>query len=98
MKHPKPTRDADDAYLEFLRGQTCCVYACADPGEPHHLKTRGSGGPDYAAVPMCRRHHTEIHFIGRNAFEAKHYKMDLAQANADYLAAFLRHMRERFQW
>jgi len=40
----------------------------------HHLTTRGSGGNDHAwnLMPLCFKHHTEIHKIGLLKFISKY--------------------------
>ena len=48
--------------------------------DPHHVTTRGAGGPDAEnLVPLCRFHHSELHQMGRIAFELK-YNIDLKGA------------------
>lgn len=41
---------------------------------PHHLKTVGSGGDDVAenVVPLCQKHHIEIHASGISAMARKY--------------------------
>lgn len=39
------------------------------PVDPHHVKTRGAGGSDLLAVPLCRVHHVEVGFRGSNTFQ-----------------------------
>lgn len=68
-------------YREWIRKYPCpvCIrqgtlYSFIDPFyrtiDPHHIKTRGSGGDDPAnIVPLCRRHHDELHRMGTPAFE-----------------------------
>jgi hypothetical protein len=51
--------------LQRVRDQRCL--ACGSlPSDPHHLITRGAGGKDEIdnIMPLCRRHHTEVHQIG----------------------------------
>jgi hypothetical protein len=60
---PKPKRFESAAYLAFIRSLPCT--ACDYPvTEAHHLKTRGAGGSDLTAIPLCRQHHTQIHTEG----------------------------------
>jgi hypothetical protein len=73
----KPVRLVDEPYLDHIRAMRCLVHGrgCSGRVDPAHLKTRGSGGSDYTAVPLCRLHHTEQE--GRTAaFNAK-YGVDL---------------------
>ena len=66
------------SYIRTLPCTVCHRYGC----EPHHVKTRGSGGKDWNPdgsgnlVPLCPGHHREIHTIGRLTFAEK-YKLDL---------------------
>jgi hypothetical protein len=65
----KPKRYEHPNYLAFIRSLPCvaCDYPVTDA---HHLKTRGSGGSDLTAIPLCRQHHTQIHTEGtRTAME-----------------------------
>lgn len=70
---PKPTRVSDPAWLDEIRTMRCCV--CAFLGvrqmsrtEPNHTETRGAGGGDDSAAPMCRKHHDLWHILGRETF------------------------------
>lgn len=47
---------------------------CGSPAEVHHIITRGSGGTDHKdnLLNLCRKHHTEIHTIGRESFSSKY--------------------------
>lgn len=45
--------------------------------DPHHVKSRGAGGPDAEnLVPFCREHHSECHTIGIIEFQLR-YNVDL---------------------
>lgn len=66
----KPKRETNKAYLDFIRGQPCCV-CFMRPVEAHHIDTRGAGGSDLTAVPLCRRHHVEWHQLGKATSEDK---------------------------
>ena len=61
--------DGDD-YLDFIRRNPCII--CGRKSEPHHLETKGAGGSDFLAVPLCREHHTEIGNIGTMTFIQRH--------------------------
>jgi len=55
---PKEKREQNPEYLDFIRRQPCCNCLCFF-AEPHHVKSRGSGGPDTGnTIPMCRMCHT----------------------------------------
>jgi hypothetical protein len=40
----------------------------------HHIKSRGAGGTDHDwnLLPLCRKHHTEVHKIGLRTFAQKY--------------------------
>ena len=69
-------QDAD--YLAFIRGQPCCV--CQAPAvDAHHPRIGqiNDGGPGMAqkaadkwALPLCRRHHDELHSMSEREFWA----------------------------
>jgi hypothetical protein len=47
---------------------------CFGPVDRHHIKTRGAGGKDIEEniIFLCRKHHTEVHAIGRVTFFKKY--------------------------
>jgi hypothetical protein len=71
--------DADPkAYLDYIRSMPCLVQGrdCYGKVEPHHLQSRGAGGSDFLAIPLCSGHHTGgIHVMGIDTF-ARHYGID----------------------
>jgi hypothetical protein len=71
---PKPKRQQDKDYLLYIRTLPCAVHNSDCYGEvvPHHTKTKGAGGSDYATIPLCSKHHTEIHLIGKDTFMTKY--------------------------
>jgi hypothetical protein len=44
--------------------------------EAHHVTTRGAGGGDETAVPLCSDAHKRVHDMGVISFQAR-YKVDL---------------------
>lgn len=71
LQFPSPRRETSKQYIEYIRSLPCTV--CLDPFvDAAHVQTRGSGGTDFAVVPLCRKHHTEQHTIGIRTFEEKH--------------------------
>lgn len=61
---------------------TRCVL-CGQKAEYHHLDAVGMGrnrnnnlSENYTVVPLCRKHHTELHNIGYRRF-AERYNFDL---------------------
>jgi len=71
---PKPKRYENPGYLKWIRGQTCGVEYCRNPGEPHHVrKLRWGAGVsqkphDYVTVSRCREHH-DAKFDGGSEME-----------------------------
>lgn len=51
-----------------------CTVCSRIDAELHHVKTRKSGGSDnpHNLMPLCRKHHTEIHQIGTTTFSEKY--------------------------
>lgn len=61
-------------YLRFVSSHGCLV--CSGPSDAHHaLGRRGKAlkPSDYGAVPLCRRHHDELHREGSRTFELIHH-------------------------
>jgi hypothetical protein len=76
------------ACLEWVREMPCCNCGWPGPSHPHHVKTRGAGGPDVGnLVPLCPFCHSELHTMGRRSF-ALMYEIDLA--------AIARNLGERY--
>lgn len=80
----------DPKHLAWVRRQTCAVPGCAG-GEihAHHVRSAANSGtglkpPDSCSVPLCVRHHVELHVHGSQTFEIQH-NVDLA-ALADWHA------------
>ena len=77
---------------EACRRSSC--YACGSPGpcDPHHLKSRATGGKDRDCVPLCRGPygcHALFHEKGRKRFE------EMMGINLDYALAW---MRDSAEW
>jgi hypothetical protein len=89
MKFPKPTRERNPAYLQWLRGRRCAVWDCWVRAEPHHTKTVGSGGSDETAIPLCRMHHSQCQHMGNKRFAAR-YGLDIEWTIAKCLIEFER--------
>lgn len=66
---PDPHRQTDEDYLEWVRGQQCAVCLSPAPNDPHHLTSRGAGGSDLTALPLCRVCHRTYHAVGQSHFE-----------------------------
>lgn len=65
FKKPKRIRWENQSYLAWVKSQPC--ECCRQPADdPHHLIGHGQGGMgtkahDAFAIPLCRRHHNELH-------------------------------------
>jgi hypothetical protein len=75
-------RDADETYLRYVRRQPCCICGGIDV-EAHHLRVgsinegvtppgMGQRSSDRWAVPLCNRHHRELHNMGDREFWASY--------------------------
>lgn len=61
--------------------------------DPHHIVTRGAGGPDAEnLVSLCRFHHTEAHNMGIRSFQL-HYNFDLKSAAKIIFQSYLDSLR-----
>lgn len=76
-------------YLEWIRRQPCCV--TGRPAEAHHVKTRGAGGSDYTAIPLCREEHEEIHRVGRVTY-AERKRISYSAIIFDHLTRYIREL------
>jgi len=77
MKLPKPKREKDDEFVRWLHGWKCCVPNCGVwPVDAHHVKSRGAGGSDRQAIPLCHFHHvmggSAVHKVGILTFQKMH--------------------------
>lgn len=64
-------------YLGFIRAKKCLC--CNKPGVPHHVEAVGMGRnrskpreEHYATIPLCYKHHNELHTIGITRWLKKH--------------------------
>lgn len=78
-------------HLAHVRGYRCTVesHHCLGRMEAHHVREGlagiGTKPGDDCVVPLCAKHHMELHHYGRQTFEAKH-KVDLDRIAADLWA------------
>jgi hypothetical protein len=77
---PKPKRELDRRYLEWIDTLPCSACCFEEYSTHHHVQEEGKGGrgtkcPDRRAIPLDTRHHNEIHAIGRASFALK-YNLD----------------------
>lgn len=78
----KKKRIENKELLESYRVMPCAVKEqCFGPVAGHHIKSRGSGGDDIELnlLPLCQKHHSEVHQIGSYTMECKY------QSYKDYL-------------
>ncbi len=70
----KYKRIVDLKLLKYISEKPCLVCGRLGPSDPHHVKSKGSGGSDIRTnvIPLCRKHHTEIHATGINRFCEKY--------------------------
>jgi len=83
----KPQRYVNEAYLNYVR-QNRCVVCKTRPVDAHHVQTRGAGGSDLTAVPLCRIHHDGIHRMGVMTFQT-HFKINLFEIQHFLLKKFV---------
>lgn len=75
MKRPKRRRWENEKYTRWVKQQPCAC--CGSPADdPHHIIGYGMSGMgtkahDMFVIPLCRRHHDELH-ADTVAFERKH--------------------------
>lgn len=84
---PKNPPGRSEAYLDYIRSLPCIV--CRNPAEPHHTESGGVGlkGSDFSCVPLCRKHHRELHDMTVSEFESKYY-IELKTYISDYLLRY----------
>jgi hypothetical protein len=66
----EPKRVRDKAHLRHVAAQPCVL--CARPAEPHHIRfaqprALGRKVSDQFTVPLCRKHHRDVHHSGNEA-------------------------------
>ena len=69
-RKPKPEGFDDPGHLAKIRLCPCCICGMV-PADPHHLlstEERRKRGlrVDALCIPLCRRHHDELHFKSGN--------------------------------
>lgn len=62
------------AYVGYWIDAPYCAACGAPASPPHHLHTRGTGGPDdsWNLLSLCAKHHTEIGTMGNALFMRKY--------------------------
>lgn len=93
-------RKSFPGHMQFVRGFVCLAAAsgtCIGKIHAHHVRNGTHAGlglkpHDKWVVPLCARHHDELHTRGADTFEAK-YKIDLKKC-AEELARRSPHRRK----
>lgn len=69
----KEKRIFDLKLIEKTRKMPCTACGKRGPSDPHHIKSKKSGGDDIPQnlMPLCREHHTMVHKIGLFTFSQK---------------------------
>lgn len=73
MALDKKKRIVNKALVSKVRELGCFVCGWK-PCDAHHVRSRGAGGGDTEEnlLALCRRHHSEIHQIGKTKFFSKY--------------------------
>lgn len=64
-----------ERYMKFLWEHLSCAVCFTVQGiDAHHTETGGMGikGSDLSCIPLCRKHHQELHSIGKDTFSKKY--------------------------
>jgi len=74
------SREVDKKHLAKIRKQPCLVRneECFGNVVAHHTISVGAGGSDKDTAPLCIRHHSEVHTIGKLTFQKK-YKISFLE-------------------
>lgn len=75
----RPNPGRSPKHLAAVRKLPCCLglVSCHGPIHAHHVRTAATSGTglkpsDYQTVPLCERHHREIHNHGSTTFAERH--------------------------
>lgn len=73
QKSFQTTIGQSEDYLDYIRSLPCRI-CDFNPVDPHHVETGGVGmkGSDFTAIPLCRKHHDELHSGGKETFQKLH--------------------------
>ena len=93
--NPKQKRQKDKAYLTYIEANFCLGghHGCIGDIVAHHTVSRGAGGSDYLAVPLCVLLHNEVHFGGAESFQA-YYEIDFKTEIIRLLKAYPKQNKE----
>lgn len=69
----KTKRIENKELIKSIKEQSCLI-CNKSPVDVHHLTTKGAGGDDVESnlVPICRKHHSELHQYGLGKFSWKY--------------------------
>ena len=69
----KKKRLTDTRLIKKLRAMDCAACMRDGPSVVHHIRTKGSGGPDVFEnlLPLCVPCHTDIHLLGPSKFMSR---------------------------
>ncbi len=61
--------------MRYVDENKRCIVCRFEGVDLHHVKTRKSGGSDEKEnlMPLCHKHHVEIHNMGTTSFTIKYY-------------------------
>jgi hypothetical protein len=78
VKYPKDYRFQDTKYQSDVSQMPCVITGAPPPNDPHHVKSKKSGGPEtvWNLVSLCHEKHREFHNIGINSFAKKYPKFE----------------------
>lgn len=80
--------------MEWLRHQDCAaMWDCSGDVVAHHVRLGQNGGTgikpsDYRCLPLCDKHHKELHQHGEATFFAKHNHETPEQAMAEFMEMY----------
>ncbi len=59
-------RIVDAELVKKIKQNAVCCVCRLSPVDAHHLRSRGARGDDlpWNLVPLCRKHHNEVHNLG----------------------------------
>lgn len=97
MQIPKPKREVDKTYLQYIREQPCLVWDCPNKSVAHHDPSVGAGGSDYLSLPLCVDHHIPgVHQMGKGLFQKK-YRIDFNRERVRLLIGYITLLKRKIQ-
>jgi hypothetical protein len=96
LRFPKPTREVNGKYLDFVVEHKCCACDNIYTITVHHTKTRGAGGSDYLTVPLCAKCHMQIEQVGQRKF-CTEWNIDFNTIIINLLKGYIEEIRGVFR-